>query len=213
MVYHIIKPPAKPPIPYVKTDQVLSEQQNDIDKTPVMPSVLVKAEMPFNGILTFTTDQHMTVSNYVEKMIYDTGLNDGTLPNRTLDVTSYDVTGSAAQITTLLDSLASVWPRCQAVDLNVQSDAQNIEITQARLEQVKTLVVEDSTEMFNRLASRYASANLKKDPMVAAAEGSLENEFAPLRPPLLTGRNKLPDSAAGGDAEIELKIYIKRAMD
>ncbi|MHC5082496.1 MAG: anti-sigma factor family protein [Planctomycetota bacterium] len=213
VVYQIIKPPMKQPVQYVKTDEVLSNQQNDVGTTTVNPPVLVKADMPFKGTLIFTTDQQMTVSNFVKKMIFDAGLIDQTLPTHTRDVASYSIAASPQQITGLLNTLEVVWPRCDQVVLGVQNEDVTIQIADARLEQIKTLAAEDNDQMLARLATRYAAANLKKDIMVAKSDPA-DREFPPLSPPILTGVNVPPSvTADDNNAEIELKIYIKRSMD
>ena len=128
-------------------------------------------------------------------------------------MTGYLVTASPQRVSQLLDSLEIIWSRCDTV-LDVQNGAENVEIANARLEQVKKLLNEDSTEMYNHLASRYASANLNKETETAASPHQEPGQFDLPSPPLLTGRDQSPIiTADDSDEVIELKIYIKRSIE
>jgi hypothetical protein len=216
IVFQIIKPPVTDAIRYESTDQVIGQAAAPAAQLqkPAVPEV-----MPFNGVLTFTTHQFMTVSNYVEKRIFDQGLMELTVPARTADTVTYRVTASPEQVTALLDALQDTWARGSVtLSVPVNPDAQAVEIANVKLEQVKTLAAESSQSMFGRLAARYASANEKAETFYA--KGQTEEELGPdglplVNRPILTGRNAPAPAAAADDAHatVRLTLVIQRPAD
>ena len=217
VVYEIIKPPSAGPISYEVADNIPTSGGPTEVGAPSAP--VAAAQLPFDGTLTFRTEQFMAVSNYAEKVIFDQGLISFTVPHRTEDATMYQVTAPPEKITVLVDALKSVWPHCQQVGLSVVDKISNdsVDIPNVQTEQVKTLALEDSRDMMNRLAEQYASANIKKDSAFAANEMPAEFEKDLLDSPLLTipiptGKSELPlKSIDPSQPFIRLQIQVERA--
>lgn len=214
VVWQIMKPASGGPANYVTTTQVLNR-----DNRPGTETLMAAGQpFPFDGILTFRTSQQTTVSNYTEKVIFDLGLLTSTVPNRNVDVTTYQVTASPVMIANLLESLNDVWPRCEQVSLSVVKDSEEntIEIPQVRSEQIKALALEDSPERLNIMAIQYARANKDKDTAFARAHNpnpeSTPLEQPALTVPILTGRNENPDPAQSSQSNVRLRIHIRRTV-
>jgi hypothetical protein len=217
IVFEIIKPPSNPG-DYVSISQTLAPNDAETSETT---SDAIPQTFPFDGILVFTTNQQMTVSNFVEKQIFDQGLIHYTLPNRAADSTTYQVTAPPEKIVLLIDSLRTLWPRCRQVTLSVLDNAQNpaIDIPAVQPEQIKILAQEDNGELLGRLAGRYALANQKKEDMFAAnpsnpPSGFTDQGYPPLNVPIMTGRYE-PNQPAVAPAQpsIKLRIHIARTKD
>jgi hypothetical protein len=207
VVYEIIKPPSAGPIDYSSVGNGLA-LNNGADVTALNPPVTAQS-LPFDGVLTFSTQQPMTVSNYAEK------------------------------IADLIDSLASVWPRCQQVALSVIDNEQNshvgcqqvalsvidneqnshVDVPNVQAEQARTLAIEDSREMLKRLAGQYASANIKKENVFAKDDRPVDSEIdlvdsPPLTIPILTGRNEpAVNTIDPSQPTVRLRIQIERVME
>jgi len=210
IVFEIVKPPVTDSVRYESTDQVIA--QGDARAAGSQNATIADA-MPFNGILTFTTHQFMTVSNYVEKKIFDQGLMEMTVPARTADTVSYQVTAAPEQVTALLDTLRDTWSRGQVtLSVPVNTDEKSIEIADVRLEQVKTLAVESSDSMFSRLAARYASANEKSGTFYANND---DEQLGPdglpsVNRPIMTGRYAPAAAEQAVHPSVRLTIVIER---
>ncbi|MHC4950372.1 MAG: hypothetical protein ACYTEU_05215 [Planctomycetota bacterium] len=219
VIFEIIKPASSGPVGYPPVGDGFV-QNDSSDSTESMAPIVVK-ELPFDGILTFRTDQPITVSNYAEKMIFDQGLISHTVPKRTVDIVTYQITAPPDTVAVLIDSLEGVWLHCQQVVLSVADDTQGsrVDIPNVQIEQVKTLTEEDNPEMLNRLAGQYALANIKKDSMFARDDMSMDTEinfadFPPLTIPILTGRNELPlKTIDPSQPAVRLRIRIERSTE
>jgi len=219
VVYEIIKPPSVGPVDYSSVTSGLA--QNDGSKATGPNPPVAARSLPFDGVLTFSTQQPMTVSNYAEKMIYDKGLISVTALNRTLDEVTYEITAPPEKIADLIDSLDSVWPRCQQVALRVIDNEQNshVDVSNVQVEQIKALAKEDSPQMLSRLAGQYASANIKKINMFAKDDRPVDSEidladFPPLTIPILTGRNEPAVNAIDpSQPTVRLRIQIERVTE
>lgn len=219
VVYEIIKPPSVGPVDYSSVGNRLA-LNNESDTAALNPPAADQA-LPFDGILTFRTQQPMTVSNYAEKMIFDQGLVRFTVPKRTADSATYQITAPPEKIAVLIDSLKGVWPRCQQVALSVVDIEQNrhVDVPNVQTEQVRTLALEDSREMLNRLAGQYASANIKKDSVFAKDDRPVDSEIdlvdsLPLTIPILTGRNEpAVNPIDSSQPTVRLRIQVERATE
>jgi len=182
---------------------------------------VVAQSLPFDGILTFRTQKPMTVSNYAEKMIFDQGLVSVTLPNRTGDSATYQITAPPEKIAVLVDSLKDVWPHCQQVALNVVDETRDshVDIPNVLTEQIKVLAMEDSPEMLNRLAGQYASANINKENMFARDDkpADISNDLIEMPPftiPIPTGRNEPAVNAVDpSQPTVRLRIQVERITE
>jgi hypothetical protein len=212
IVFEIVKPPANDSFHYEPTQRVIGQ-----GNTPAAePGKAVVADaMPFKGVLTFKTHQFMTVSNYVEKRIFDQGLMELTIPARTAETVTYRVTASPGQVTALVDALRDTWTR-GAVTLSVDTDANPVQIPNVRIDQVKSLAVEGSASMFSRLAARYASANEKSETFYA--NNDADEELGPdglpsVNRPIMTGRYNPASAETGDQPTICLTIVIQRPTE
>jgi hypothetical protein len=216
VVFEIIKPPSAGPVDYPPVGGRLAQNETTASDAPS-----IAKELPFDGTLTFRTQQPMTVSNYAEKMIFDQGLISSTVPNRTMDTVTYQITAPLEKIAVLMDSLEGVWPHCQQITLSVSGSPQDsrIEIPNVLTEQVKTLMLEDSGEMLNRLAGQYASANINKDSVFAkenifAAPPIDVDDSLPLTIPILTGKNEpAANTIDPSQPTIRLRIQVERMTE
>ena len=216
VVYEIIKPPTAGPAGYSSVDDRLAHGDSSVAEDS--ESAIIAGTLPFDGVLTFKTDQLMRVSDYAQKMFFDQGLISVTVPSRTEDVTTYHVTAPPENIAILIDSLKNVWPHCQQVALSVTdgTPGNRVDIPDIEVEQVKTLAVEDSKEMLSRLAGQYAVANTNKNS--AFAMGSAPDAGAPdtlpLTIPILTGNEEsTPNKIDPERPSIRLQIHIERIME
>lgn len=217
VVYEIIKPASVGPIDYITPGEILVQADESI---PADRSGAVVRKFPFDGVLTFRTNQHIQVGNFAEKMIFDLGLYSSTVPSRTVDVTTYQITASPEMVAKLVDALNEVWPRCQQVTLNVLDSSQEhtIDIFEVQPEQIKALASEDSREMLDVLAKQYAAANQNTETLLAAArENDTDStlppaDYPPLTVPILTGRHESPPSVESTQSTIRLRIHIKRSV-
>ncbi|RKY14213.1 MAG: hypothetical protein DRP52_00650 [Planctomycetota bacterium] len=215
VVIEILKPVSPGPAVYVSTDEMLARQESDnlAALTPV-----VDTERPFDGILTFATNRQMAVSNYIEKRIFDQGLN--SFPNRTADVATYQITAPAEKIAILIGSLENVWPHCRDVSLRVigSSGGDAIEIPQVQAKQIAVLAVEDNRQMLQHLADQYARTNENKKTLFAKEEAAeLQDigldESPRLAMPILAGTDDAPsEEPVSTQPTIRLRIRIERTI-
>ncbi len=216
VVFEIMKPASDGPAVYVSTGETLAQENSD-SLADVMPAL--DKELPFNGILTFTTNRQMAVSNYVAKMISDEGLN--SFPSRTEDAVIFQITAPPEKIAALMDSLKDVWLHCQGAALSVSdsSGSYTVEIPYVQHEQIAALAVEDNREILNHLAGQYARANEKKDTLFAKEEASELQDIGPdgyprLAIPILTGNEDSPPKAIDpSDPAVRLRIHIERSVE
>ncbi|MCI0499465.1 MAG: hypothetical protein L0Y36_07270 [Planctomycetales bacterium] len=218
VVFDVLKPPSEQG-DYVPARKTLARDDAGQPQTPPMAPAEV---FPFDGILVLKTVQPIAVSNSVEKMIFDQGLINVMLPNRTAEDTSYQITAPPEKIVALIDSLETLWPDCGEVTLSVRggSQEQAIDIPKVQPDQITTLAQENSGELLSRLAKRYASANLEKEKMFAHTPddpaGELTGQgYPPLNVPILTGRVEPAPITPNGPAQpsIRLRIDVKRTVD
>lgn len=209
VVFQIMKPAPSGSIDYVSADQRMA----DAKPQPPLPvdQGTPLAKLPFNGVLVLTTDEYMTVSNQVEKAIFAKGLVNHTMPRRTADVTSFHISASPKMVADLIDSLDDARRRCKTVTLEVEGAADEpVKITDPQNRQIKMLAYEDNVDMFNHLAGRYASANLKGETMLAADKNTpnLTDDGYP--------KPSIPTLAGSYDqlekATIELVIHVERNL-
>jgi hypothetical protein len=217
VVWQIIKPAKGGPSSYVVTDQIINEDRTFETSDFVVAENL---QYPFDGILTFRTNQQMTLSNYAEKAVVDLGLLSSTVLIRNVDVTTFQVTASPMMVTKLIDSLETVWPHCQDVELSIVKDSEDntIDISDVRAEQIKALAVEDSPESLNVMARQFAIANDKKNNDTEFAltresnPGSVDS-IPPLSVPIPTGRQEVPKAADQSQSKVRLRIHIRRTVE
>jgi hypothetical protein len=218
VIYEIMRPPSVGPAVYVSADQTLA--QEDQDNLAASMSAPDK-ELPFNGILTFSTDRQTVVSSYVEKMVFDQGLINYTVPNRTADATTYQITAPPEKITMLIDSLGKVWPHCHAVTLSISDSFGNdaIEISQVQAEQIKVLAAESNRKTLDHLAGQYASANeniknlFAKEEDVGPQDIGLDG-YPRLAMPILMGRDE-PSQKLTSETQprVRLRIHVKQSSE
>ena len=163
VVFQIMRPPSGGPIDYEPTNQIIAE--TDTATNPILTPTEIFTQLPFDGVLVLKTGHYVAVSRAIEEAILDQGLLSRTFPQRTANTMSFDITASPKMVAELIDSLAAVRPQCESVMLEVVSgsDEQIFEIAEPQTKQLNALVYEDSQEMLQRLATRYASANQKSD--------------------------------------------------
>lgn len=212
VVYEIMKPPSGESATYVPASEMLA-QDNPEKVLPSAPAV--DKALPFDGTLTFTTDQPMVVSDYIEGVITDSGLN--SFPGRTAEATTFQIAAPPEIISKLITSLKKVWYNSSDAVLNVaaNSRASQFEIQHIQVDQINELIAEDDGDMFNCLAEQYASANGSNNPFLALGQNSEENRLdeEPLRLaiPILTERSdSTPPPAAVPQPTIRLKIQVKQ---
>ncbi len=219
VVIEILKPPSViGPAVYVSTDKTLA--QEDQDNLAAVPPALDR-ELPFNGILTFRTDRQMAISSYVEKMVFAQGLINFTVPNRTADTATYQITAPPEKIAKLIDSVGNVWPHCRAVTLSIADSSGNdaIEIPQVQAEQIVVLAAESNGKMLDHLASQYARANQGKDTLFAREDASGPQDIGPdgypqLAMPILTGNDdSAPRIIDPSQPTVRLRIRIERTVE
>ena len=213
VVYEIIRPTSVGPAIYVSTDQTLAQENLDNSAASMSP---LDRELPFYGILTFSTDRQTAVSSYVEKTVFDKSLINYTVPNRTVDAAIYQITAPPDKIKGLIDSLENIWPLCGTVTLSVvdRSGNKTIEISQVQSEQVIALALENDGKMLDHLAGQYAVANENKKALYAQDEASELRDidfdaYPRLTMPILTGRTEVePQPSIQGQPTVRLRIQI-----
>jgi hypothetical protein len=215
VVYEIMRPASVGPAVYVSTDQTLAQEDRS-GSSLAIPAA--DAELPFDGVLTFSTDEQMAVSNYIKKRIFDQKLR--SFPSRTPDAATYQITAAPEKIKTLINSLENVWSHCRDVTLSVadSSESYSIQIPQIHPEQIRALAVEDDRKMLNHMAGQYAVANENKKTLFAKEDLELQDigldESPRLTMPILTGTDDSPsEKTASTQAMIRLRIQVKRAVE
>jgi hypothetical protein len=164
VVFQIVKPPAGGP-DYTPVDKTLADAAS---KTTLPADPDANADrLPFQGTLVLRTGNYAAVNSLVKEAIDGQDLLGQAFPDRAPDITCYEITASPKQIAGLIDALTPIRPQCRqvALMLNNGPDGSSIEIPDIQAKQLKMLVYEDSPEMFTRLATRYASANQKINPL------------------------------------------------
>lgn len=218
VVYEIMKSPSVGPAAYVTTSDTLAREDSDNLAVRTPP---LDGKLPFNGVLTFKTDRPTAVSNYVEKMVFDLGLINYTIPHRTADTATYQITVPPEKMATLVESLEKVWFRCRAVTLSIadSSNSDTIQIPQVQKEQITELVAEDNWKTLNHLASQYARTNTGKDSQYAKAE-PLEpqdiglDEYPRLAMPILTGNeSSTPETFDLSQPTVRLRIQVEGSSE
>lgn len=212
VVFQILKPVSQPTGTDAPIVSLIPPQRSGVESIREPVGELIRS-MPFDAILTFQTDQHITVSNFVEKAIYDQGLTTAMLPNRTVDVTTYQVTASPEKIAALVDSIDSLWIRCDTISLAVLDDAGNesINIENIRPAQIKMLAEKRSSAELRQVAGQIQLSNASQDTLLA--DGGIE-KLPDLGVPMLTGREEpTPSVADFSVAKVRLRIHVKRKMD
>ena len=218
VVYEIMRPASVGPAVYISTDDTLAQEDQDI---LVAAAPAFDRELPFNGILTFRTDRQTAVSNYVEKKLFDQGLINFTVPNRTADTATYQITASPVQIVEMVESLNNLWPYCQSVMLSIVdgSVSRTIEIPYVQAGQIASLANEDDRETLNRLAGQYATANENKKTLFAQEEiFELQDigldAYPRLAMPILTGNDdSVRMTIDPSQPTVRLRIHIKRSAE
>lgn len=203
VVFQIMKPPADGPADYTSTRPIATN--TDRPPAPGAEQTGDISKLPFKGTLVFRTDAAVTASGIIKEVIEKQGLLGQTFPARTADVMRFEITASPKQVAELVDALAAVRPQCEAVVLQVQSSETGgdfIEIPDIESKQLKMLVYEDSPSMFARLATRYAAANRRDNPL-----------FEENLPPDGYPEPSIPTLAGTYDAAnrtVELTIQVER---
>jgi len=216
VLWEIVKPPAGSG-GYVSTKRTLA--QNGSGDSALTPAIV--KELPFDGVLTFRTDQQMNVSNYVWKMVTDQGLVNLTVPNRTAEVMSYQIVAPPEKIALLIDAIEGVWPYCQQASLcvvNGSPEGETVEIKGIQANQVKMLAAEDSRDMYHVLARQYASANQNRERAFAKGDtptpAPLMGENPPLTMPILTGKSDpVPETVDPSQPTVRLQIRIEHTVE
>ncbi len=209
VVWEIMKPPQDGDM-YISTDRRIAQTNpSETASPPAAASTGLQQELPFNGTLIFKTDEYMTVSRQLDNAIRAKELIAQTHKSGAADVTSFQIKASPKKIAGLLDTLTTVRPRCKEVVLKINgADDTTITINDPQDRQLKMLVYEDNLDMLNRLAVRYASANLKGDTAVAKADDEQtmsDDGYPEMSVPTLAGSYDQMQNAT-----IELTIYIER---
>ena len=218
VVYEILKPASVGPAVYVSASETLAQEGQD-NLAAVTPAL--DRELPFDGVLTFRTGQQMAVSSYVEKLVFDQGLINFTIPSRTADAAIYQITAPPEKIAMLIDSLGNIWSHCRAVTLSVadRSGGDAIEIPFVQTEQIAVLAAEDNREMLNHLADQYARANENKETLFAKEEASGPQDIGldgspRLAMPILTGNDDTtPRTIEPSQLTVRLRIDIKQIAE
>lgn len=164
VVFQIMKPPAGGPTEYAPVRDLTADAGAAGDAAaPVAADPL-----PFKGTLVLRTENFDAVNKLVKEAIDKQNLLGQAFPDRSANRMRFNITASPKQVAALVDALTPIRPQCSQVALRIQNDdpaGNTIEIPEIRTKQFKMLVYEDNPEMFTRLASRYASANLKVSPV------------------------------------------------
>jgi hypothetical protein len=202
VVFQIMKPPAAGPADYVPVDRTMADANPAAD--PAVSQEVVP--LPFRGVLVLRTEHFTDVYAQIREAIDRRQLLGQAFPDRTANVASFKINASPNQVAELVDALAVVRPRCSDVALRVlrETPADVIDIPDIQTKQLKMLVYEASPEMYSRLATRYASANLKVKP---SDDNPLLNPDGYPQPSIPT----LAGNYAPLSRSVELVIQIERA--
>jgi len=204
VVFQIVRPATEQPPEYFANPGG-SVDTSRVRLLPDDPTPAVDA-LPFKGTLVLQTDDLMAVSGAVREAIEKQNLLTNAFPDRTVDVSRFEITASPRQVADLVDALSGIRPQCSQVTLHVNGDAsdETIEIVNIENEQLKILVYEDNRAMFDRLAARYAAANRRTDPLFEATN---PGGYPDLPIPTLTGNY---DTA---ERSVLLTIQVERSED
>lgn len=165
VVFQIVRPAAEGPPDYI----VNEDAPVDTPTVRLLPDSEAGAadELAFKGTLILRTEAYMAVSGAIREAIEKQDLLANAFPDRTADVTRFEISASPKQVADLMEALTGTRAQCSDVILQVKGSSADemIEIINVENDQFKILVHEDNPAMFDRLAARYAAANLKTDPL------------------------------------------------
>ncbi len=210
VVFQIFKQPVDGPLDYDRSNTTIS-QTKPVPSSDALPAL--SSELPFNGVLVLKTDQYMPVSTTIKEAIDKQGLLAQAFPERAANVTRFYIKASPKKVAELLDSLTPVRAQCRTVTLQIPGPGTNdeaIEISEPQAKQITTLVFEDSPQMFDRLASRYAAANQKNDSAFAKNDDDSqldESGYPSLSIPTLAGDYDQQNKT------VQLTIHVERVIE
>ncbi|MBC8379616.1 MAG: hypothetical protein H8E62_10620 [Planctomycetes bacterium] len=211
VVFQIVKRPSAGLVDYQPIDSFVT--QVEPLASPELASIGFFSELPFNGVLVLKTDNYSSVNTMVKQAIDQLGLLAQAFPERTVTVTRFHITAPPKQVADLMNSLAAVRPQCQAVALQIPGPEVGAmtEIVDPQAKQIAALLFEDSPQLYERLATRYAAANQKADSVFAKNdEGAPELDETGYPTP------SIPTLAGNYDLQnktVQLTIQVERVMD
>jgi hypothetical protein len=172
VVYRIVTPVPDDALERQTADTLLKDEVLVAVPKEIRPPVL--APLPFNGSLILTSERPMLVAQSIEKQIFLKSLEHQTIPNRTAEVTAFQIECPAEVIADFLESLSPLWNQIADSRLTLaeaDSPEHTITIDHVRPEQIQMLARQTDKMPMLAAARQYASVNARQRPDAESPSG------------------------------------------
>jgi len=164
VVYQIVTP-----VPNAAKERQTAKGLLKDEKLITAPKAVPAAStmLPFDGALALTTERPMLIAQSIEKQIFLKSLEHQTIPNRTAEVTTFQIECPAETMADFLESLRPLWNQIADSRLTVrdlESPEHTIMIDHVRPEQIQMLARQTDKMPMLATARQYASANIMLRP-------------------------------------------------
>jgi hypothetical protein len=216
VVYRIVTPEPDAATRRPTAGELLREET--LMTTPQMASPAIPERLPFDGVLTLTTERPMLVAQSIEKQIFLKALEHQMIPNRTAEVTTFQIDCPVEAMAELLGSLSPLWNQIADGRLTLRdSDAPQrmITIDHIRPEQIQVLARQTDKMPLQAAAHQYAAANrpLRPDagrPDALGDDDAMTLERLAIPRPILAWPEREAQGKAVPQPHVRLIIDVRR---
>ena len=167
---------------------------------------------PFESHLDLMSDQAITLNNFIEKTVYYNGLRDSTIPRRSDNSTTYEISGPTVKVLALISDLQPIWDRCSRTSFSVESSddaGSGLVVEDITAEQLLAIFKEEKNDTRLAMTKNYASFNSESRNMPdfsPASEDSSSNIAMPI--PILTAPPATEDDTTESESGQQVKFTI-----
>ena len=216
VVYHIITPAPDAMQGRPTADALLKDET--LVTAPRMASPQVPAMLPFDGVLTLTSERAMLVAQSIEKQIFLKALEHQTIPNRTAEVTTFQIECSVETLSDLMASISPLWNQIDGGRLTLrdsEAPERTITIDHIRPEQIQSLARQIDKMPMLAAAHQYASTNRPLRPDTGLAELGGDDDAMTLDRlaiprPILAWPEREVQVGTGPAPHVRLTIEVRR---
>lgn len=174
---------------------------------------LAVAELPpFESYLDLTSDQAIALNNFIEKTVYNNGLRDGTIPRRSDNSTTYEISGPTVKVLALLGDLQPIWDRCSRTFFSVKGSdgtGSGLVVEDITAEQLLAIFKEEKNDTRLAMAKNYASFNSESRNVPGFSPASEESSLDIAMPiPILTAPPNTEDDTTESESGQQVKLTI-----
>lgn len=160
VVYHIVTPASDVPTGQPTARGLLKDDL--LLTAPPPETTTLAAALPFDGVLTLTTQRPMPADQLIKKQVFLKALENQTIRHQTPDIITFDIDCSPERMADFIASLSPLWPQLADSRLTLRdTDApeRTTAIPHILPDQIQRLVLHtDKTPMLSA-ARQYASGN------------------------------------------------------